>query len=133
MGKILGLDVGDVWTGTALSDETKIIASPYKTIKTSELEQFISSLLKKESLEKIVVGLPKTMRGTESQQTNKTISLKEKFEKKFPDITWILWDERLTSKHAAKVKKTKKKEDKIASHSIAAAFILTSYLEHMIF
>jgi len=43
----------------------------------------------------------------------------------------ILWDERLSSKRAASgTKKIMTKEEKVVSHSIAAAFILDSYLEY---
>ena len=59
---------------------------------------------------------------------SETINLAEKF----PEITWIMWDERLSSKRAqvAKVggKKKKTSEDKLKEHAIAAAFILDLYL-----
>jgi len=127
--KFCALDVGDVWTGTAISDSLGIIARPYKSILTSKLEPFINELLKKESIATIVVGYPKTMRGTQSEQTKKVLAVFTKLEQQFPTVGWKLWDERLTSKRAAALKKTRTKEDKIRSHSIAAAFILSSYLE----
>jgi len=140
--KILALDIGDVWTGTAISDPTATFARPYQTVKTTELEQFLAEKIKIENLEKIVVGHPKTLKGTESEQTKKIKEHKEKLEKKFSSVSWILWDERLTSKMAAKSKKRKSNtsskkirqaqaEDKIKSHSIAAAFILDSYLIYL--
>ncbi len=44
--KILALDLGNSWTGVAISDALKIIARPYKTIATTNL---ISSLFKQNS------------------------------------------------------------------------------------
>ena len=129
--KILALDIGDAWTGTAISDPTATFARPYQTVKTKELEQFLTKKIESESLKQIVVGHPKTLKGTESEQTKKIIAEKENLEKIFPTVVWILWDERLTSKMAAKTKKKKTKEDKIHSHSIAAAFILDSYLIYL--
>jgi RNase H-fold protein (predicted Holliday junction resolvase) len=41
-----------------------------------------------------------------------------------------MWDERLTSKQASKIKSTKTKEDKLRSHAIAAAIFLSTYLEY---
>ena len=126
--KTLALDLGDAWIGTAISDELGITARPLQTVKPPHLVDFLQNLIENEPISTIVVGYPKTMRGTESEQTKKIVVQKEKLQEKFPEIKWILWDERLSSKQASNIKKTKSKEDKIASHSIAAAVILTNYL-----
>ena len=130
---ILALDLGDVWTGTALSDSLGITARPYQTVPTKELEAFLRTTIDKEGVERIVIGWPKTMKGTESAQTKKTVAFKEQLEEIFPQISWVLWDERLTSKQAAALKQVKTKADKIAVHSKAAALILTGYLDHLQF
>jgi putative Holliday junction resolvase len=127
--KILALDIGDVWTGTALSDALGMFAKPYQTAETNKLVSFLSDLFKKESIEKIVIGHPRTMKGTSSEQTKKVEEAKVKLEQKFPEKTFILWDERLSSKRADLLKKATTKEEKIKSHSIAAAFILETYLQ----
>lgn len=127
--KILALDIGDVWTGTALSDALGMFAKPYQTTETKKLHSFLTELFTKEKIEKIVIGYPRTMSGTSSDQTKKVEEAKLKLEEKFPDTSFILWDERLSSKRAQTLKQAKTKEDKIKSHSIAAAFILESYLQ----
>ena len=129
--KILALDMGDVWTGSAISDELGITARPYQTVKSKELIPFLQETIKDESISTVVIGHPKTMRGTESEQTKKIVFEKEQLQKQFPEKQWVLWDERLSSKQAAGIKKTKSKADKIASHSIAAAVILTGYLMYL--
>lgn len=129
--KVLALDIGDKWTGTAISDPLGIIAKPYKTVKTDELRLFLSEVIGSEKIEKIIVGYPRTMRGTESEQTKKVKMMKEELQKEFDLIDWQLWDERLSSKRAQGLKKTFSKEDKIFSHSIAASFILDSYLSFL--
>ena len=58
-------------------------------------------------------------------------SAKEKLEKMFPQVRWQLLDERLSSKQADQLKRAKTKEEKIHSHSIAAAFILKTYLKFL--
>ena len=126
--KILALDLGDAWVGSALSDELGITARPYQTVKAKELIGFITNVISVEPISIIVIGYPKTMGGKDSEQTKKVVAQKESLEQQFPQITWALWDERLSSRQAAGIKKTKTKEDKIASHSIAAAVILTGYL-----
>ena len=129
--KILALDSGDVWTGTALSDPMGIIAKPFKTIKSIQLMEFLTITFQSEKIKEVIVGYPKTMRGTESEQTKKTLELVEQLKKAFPAMHFILWDERLSSKRADELKRgAKSQADKEASHSRAAAFILSSYLEY---
>lgn len=129
--KILALDIGDIWTGSAISDPLGMFARPYKTVETKKIELFLSTVIEKEKIKTIVVGYPKTMRGTQSEQTKKIEEIKEKLEMKFDIVNWKLWDERLSSKRAAHAKKAKTKEEKKESHSIAAAFILDSYLTYL--
>ncbi len=127
--KILALDIGDAWTGTALSDALGMFAKPYQTAQTENLSSFLNDLFAKERIQTIVIGYPRTMRGTSSDQTKKVEDAKIKLEKEFPNKQFLLWDERLSSKRADALKKAHTKEDKIKSHSIAAAFILESYLQ----
>jgi len=129
--KILALDIGDVWTGTAISDPLGIIAKPYKTVTTKALIGALNTINVQEKDSLIVIWWPKTMRGTISEQTKKTEEVAEHLKYAYPNVQWILWDERLSSKRADSLKKLKSKEEKIASHSIAAAFILSSYLESL--
>jgi putative Holliday junction resolvase len=127
--KILALDIGDRWTGVAISDPLGIFPRPYDTVKSHELKFFLDTVTQKEKISTIVVGLPTTLRGTQSEQTKKIIAEKETLEKEYPTVTWILWDERFTSRQAATIKPAKTKEDKLKSHAIAAALILSTYLE----
>lgn len=126
--KVLALDLGDAWVGSAISDSLGITAKPYKTVKLSELTPFLGQTIVDQELSTIIIGYPKTMAGKESEQTKKVLEKKKELEATFPHINWILWDERLSSKQASSTKKIKTKEDKLLSHSIAAAIFLTSYL-----
>jgi putative Holliday junction resolvase len=128
--KILALDIGDRWTGVAISDPLGILPRPYDTTKTTDLIPFLEKTIAKEHIATIIVGLPTTLRGTESEQTKKIIAMTEDLKKHFPTITWDMWDERLTSKQANSIKSIKTKEDKLRSHAIAAAIFLSSYLEY---
>lgn len=129
--KIIGLDLGDQWTGVAISDSLGFFARPLQTVTTADLDPALAELIEKERITIIIVGLPRTMKGTQSEQTNKVISHADQLKKKFPQITWIMWDERLSSKRAQAVKPSRTKEEKLQSHAIAAAFILQSYLDHL--
>ena len=124
----MALDLGDSWVGVALTDPLRFCVKPYKTVGAADLETFLTQVLVQEKVSEVVVGYPKTMQGTESDQTRLVVATKEKLEILFPTIKWVLWDERLTSKQACKIRSPKNKEEKLAQHSIAAAIILESYL-----
>ncbi len=133
MKKALALDLGDAWVGIAISDALGIVARPYTTVASATIKKELKNIFSKEVIGTVVVGYPKTMRGLESAQTRKVVEQKEAFEKEFPQVAWILWDERLSSKRADAVrieqgKKEKSKEEKLLGHARAAAFILDSYL-----
>ena len=128
MNKILALDIGDVWVGTALSDALQILAKPLQTIKADQLIDFIKTITAKEQITTIIIGNPRTLKGTDSQQTKKVAQTTEALKTTFPELSFILWDERLSSKRAESLQKAISKEEKIKSHSRAAAFILDSYL-----
>lgn len=128
--KRLALDIGDVWTGVAISDELGMFARPYKTVKATELISFLRQLLQDEPIGTIVIGYPQTIGGQESEQTRKTLRIKQTLEKEFPGYNFALWDERYTSQQAQELKKVRSKEDKLKIHAIAAAFILDTYLAH---
>jgi putative holliday junction resolvase len=129
--KIVGLDLGDQWTGVALSDASCIIATPYATISARQHVSFLEALLVKESISTVVVGYPQTMRATESDQTRKVVREYERLKSRFPTVSWILIDERYTSKQAAALGKRTDKASRQAVHARAAAFILTLYLDQL--
>ena len=129
--KVMALDLGDAWVGTALTDALRFFSKPYKTVAAADLETFLQDVLRQEKVSIVVVGYPKTMQGNESDQTRLVVSTKEKLENMFPEQTWVLWDERLSSKQARMLKNPKNKEEKLQQHSIAAAIILESYLPYL--
>lgn len=138
--KILSLDLGDKWVGSAITDELCMTCKPYKTVNLKETEKFLKEIIKNENIEKIIVGYPKTNKGLKSEQTLRIMSQQKELENKlkkdgFEKLEWILWDERLSSKRAEKVssKKFKTPKEKQKNHSVAAAFILQSYLDYLAF
>jgi putative holliday junction resolvase len=129
--RIAALDLGDVWVGIAVADPLGIAARPYCTVKAGELVTTIQKLIDQETVRTIVVGDPQTLRGTVSAQTEKVRTYTEKLKALFPDIEWVLWDERLTSKQAARIKPAHSKEEKQSQHAVAAALILSVYLDRL--
>jgi putative Holliday junction resolvase len=132
MARFLSLDIGNVWTGIAQTDILNILVSPLNTIKTLDLNDFIKNKLINDNISKIIIGYPITMHGKDSQQTKFTIDIKDSLKASFPDIEFILWDERLSSYRANTLaKKNNFKANKLSNHSRAAAFILDSYLQYL--
>lgn len=127
--KIAALDLGDKWTGIALSDPSLFFAHPYKTVETKDIVTTIQQMIDHEELTEIVVGYAQTMKGTHSAQTETILVQTEILKKQFLQLRWHLWDERMTSQQAAKLKKAKTKEQKLQRHAIAAAIILQMFLD----
>jgi|GEM_PF-497184 putative holliday junction resolvase len=94
--RFLGIDHGQSKIGLALGDNEANFSLPYKIVKTEEFFNVIHSVLEEESIEEIVLGLPKNLNNEETQQTAIVYDfLKElKEEVKLPIH---LEDERMTS------------------------------------
>lgn len=129
--KLLALDLGDRWVGTAITDASLTVARPYKTVSTEELDGFLTKTIQDEHIKTVIIGHPVTMAGGESAQTFKILAQKEAIEKKFPELQFVLWDERLSSQRASAINPGHSREEKVRSHSLAAAFILDSYLTYL--
>lgn len=134
MSRVLALDLGDVWVGTAISDVLGITCRPFETVKLPDIKIFLEKTINEQGVGTIVVGHPKTMSGTSSDQTKRIESMRAQLEKRFSNVTWVWADERLSSQHAIShqqnVKKQKRsKQSKNEVHSLAAAFILQGYLD----
>ena len=137
--KILALDLGDRWVGSAISDSMGITCKPFQTVELGVLESFLTHIIPQEQIDTVIVGYPKTFSGGQSEQTLKIAKHKETLELKLGivdgrSIAWKLWDERLSSKRAAELHRGEQSpEEKKKGHSVAAAFILQSYLDHLAF
>ena len=134
--RILGIDLGSRTVGMAISDYLEIIATPIGTTRIDEnnLQEALSCVklvVKERQVEKIVLGLPKNMDGSQGFQSSYCKDFKKMLEDELK-IEVIMFDERLTTKMAHSVMlqadmsrdKRKKNVDKIA-----ACIILQSYLD----
>ena len=132
MVKILALDYGQKRIGVAISDELRIIASSLGFIfnkgeKHSFLE--IKNLCQKHDVGKIIVGLPKSLAGGETEQTIKTAvfiaGLKKELAMSVESV-----DERLTTVMAKKyaLAKGRRQRDEDLD-SAAACIFLQDYLD----
>lgn len=133
--RILGLDVGSKTIGVAVSDPLGWTAQGVTTIRREnlgrDLDQ-IDKLMGDYEVERIVVGLPLRMDGTEGTQAGIIQEFVEKLRKRFEMIPVFLWDERLSTAAAertlleADLSRAKRRE---VINQMAAVFILQGYLD----
>ena len=135
--RIMAFDIGDKRVGVAVTDPFNSYAMPldtyFRTGKFAEDIKALAKLAEGEGVGKIVCGLPLNADGTESIQTEKTRRFVEAL-KRETHIPVETEDERYTTREARRDLthlgvSTMKDKRKKAVDSIAAAYILESYLE----
>ena len=132
--RILSIDYGDVRIGLAISDVMQIIAKPYKIIDNKSNEHVMESLdriINEKNIEKIIVGLPLTLKNTFSNQTKKVEEFVSILKNKI-NIPILTYDERLTSIEAKRSlvnQGVKIKDKKGFVDMTAAAIFLQGYLD----
>ena len=101
-GRIMGIDYGRVRIGIALTDLLKTIASPYEVYKSvsrkKDIEYFVK-LIKEKEVDKVVLGLPLNMDGSEGERALKTRAFGDELEKA-SNVPVVYQDERLSSVEA---------------------------------
>lgn len=131
----MAIDYGKKRVGIALTDLLKITAQPYETLIIRKKEQLISAIKKiaeEEDVEKIIVGLPLHMDGSESKAAEVSRSFADELSRVL-SIPVEMWDERLTTVEAERTLIEKanlsrlKRKNKI--DKLAATFLLQSYME----
>ena len=133
--RLIGIDPGGKRIGIAISDENKIVATPYTTIikeNYRDLVDQIKKIVKEYDIDGIVIGNPINMDGTEGPSSQSAKDLAKNLSK---DITEniTLWDERLSSQGAFNLSNdlainSSKKVKKLDENS--AQFILQGILDY---
>jgi putative holliday junction resolvase len=122
--KVLALDYGSARTGVAVSDPTGTLARPLEVVEQAATEAGIARLLelaREQDVERIVVGLPITLRGEHGAQAEETDRFVELL-RAATDLPVESFDERFTTK-LADASGAKAEQD-----AVAAAHLLSSYL-----
>jgi putative Holliday junction resolvase len=122
--KVLALDYGSARTGVAVSDPTGTLARPVGVVERVGTEAGLARLLeviRAENPERIVVGLPLTMRGQRGEQARET----EEFVETLRGATAVpveSFDERFTTDLAEQTPSAASEDARAAAH------LLSSYL-----
>ena len=123
--KVIAIDYGAARTGVAISDATGTLARPLTVVERAASDaglRELAALVSAEGAERIVVGLPLTLRGQRGAQAEET----ERFVERLRAATELpieSFDERFTTALAAG-SDTRAPED-----AVAAAHLLSSYLQ----
>jgi putative Holliday junction resolvase len=134
--RILGLDYGEKRIGVAVSDELGFTAQGLTTVMRKNRRQDllqIAELAKSYNVEKVVVGYPVRLDGTEGIQCEKVNRFIGRLES-FVQMPIIKWDETLTTKTAEEILMTanmRREKRKSIVDKLAAMLILQDYLDDM--
>jgi putative Holliday junction resolvase len=124
---VLALDYGSARCGCAISDPTGTIATPIEPVLRPASKRglaTLAALVAQRKVEKVVVGLPLSLSGGESDQTHETKAFAERLSRRLgPAIAVEMYDERFTTRLASRTPDAYASED-----SRAAAHLLQSWL-----
>lgn len=135
--RLLAIDYGTKKSGIAISDPLKIIAQPLTTIFYDKNNfEFLLNEIKKiiemnKPIEKIILGLPKNIDGTLSNNGKKVMQFKKYMEENNINIKIELFDEKYSTKNSLEVMKQMNltiKKKKLKKDTIAAQKILENYM-----
>jgi putative holliday junction resolvase len=135
MGRILGIDWGEVRIGLALSDETQTLATPLDTLVRRAGKRFpmgrLLELVSGRELVGIVIGLPLTPEGLEEESAVAARTLAEMVARR-TSLPVVLWDERMSTARALRAVReqggtTRGRKGDI--DALAAAVLLQQFLD----
>lgn len=135
MSRILSIDYGKKRTGIAVTDNAQIIANGLTTVPTFQLMKFLKEFFSRETVERVIIGLPTQPNGQPSENQQRVEAFAEKFRKEFPSIPLEYFDERFTSVLAHQailssgIGKKRRENDKGLVDEISACIILQGWME----
>lgn len=133
MGRVLAIDYGRKRCGLAVSDILRICANGLPTVRSCDLMAFLKEYCGRETVDRIIVGKPITMRGEPSESNRYIEPFLKRLQKEMPEMPVERFDERFTSTIAhremaiAGLKKSRREEKSLADKT-AAVIILTDWL-----
>ncbi len=135
-GRVLGLDLGSKTIGIALSDLSRIISSPLKTLKRTKFGRdamALSALMDEHEIQALILGLPMNMDGTEGPRCQATRQFAENLQGKI-DCTIAFWDERWSTQAVTRTlleaDASRARRSELVD-KLAASYILQGALDRM--
>ena len=100
LSPLMGLDLGEKTIGVAVSDATRMIATPLELIRKTKFTEDAARLFKLMDGRKsvgLVIGLPVNMDGTEGPRCQSSRAFGRNLLRLRPELAIAYWDERLSS------------------------------------
>jgi putative Holliday junction resolvase len=131
--RVLGIDVGSVRIGLAVSDETHTVATPVATVPNEPrtLWTRLEREMEDRHVDRVVIGLPRKLDGTEGDAAANARQFAAELQRRTTAAV-ELWDERFTTTIAERsliesgVRRKRRRE---VIDSVAAAVLLQSWLD----
>ncbi len=135
---ILGIDYGEKRIGIARSDELLLLAHPVSVIENhprgrDAVIRKINGLVEEFRITKLVVGMPKTLKGEMGTKAKETLEFVEAL-KKMISCPVVTWDERLSTAQAERqllAVDLSRAKRKVKRDILAAQIILQGYLDYL--
>lgn len=129
--RALGVDVGTVRVGIAISDPDGRVATPLATLSAgNDLLVRLAALAREQLCETVVVGLPKALSGRETESTARARAVADGL--RGLGLNVALWDERLSSVEAERMllrAGVRRAQRKTGRDRVAATIILQGWLD----
>ena len=123
MSRALALDYGSARCGAALSDPTGTLATPIDPVERPGSDAGlarIAELVREREVETVVVGLPLTLAGGESEQTVQARAFAERLAEIVAPVPVRMHDERLTTAQARRAGGSASEDSRAAAHLLQA-------------
>lgn len=135
-GRRLGVDVGSVRVGVALSDPTPVLATPLVTLARdadddTDLAQ-LAELVAENDVVEVVVGLPRTLADRHGAAANAAVDYAERLAERITGVPVRLADERLSTVTASRMlsqRGVKGRKQRAVIDQVAAVEILQGWLD----
>lgn len=134
MGRLMAIDYGRKRCGIAVTDILQISANGLPTVRACDLLVFVKDYCSRESVDRIIVGEPRDMKGNPSESARYIEPFLNSLRKAMPEMEIVRVDERFTSTIAHREMlaggfSKKQRQEKGRADEMAAVIILTSYLD----
>jgi putative Holliday junction resolvase len=117
--RVLALDYGSARCGCALSDPTGELATPIEPVQrpaTRRGLQRLRALVEDRGVERVVVGLPLSLSGEDSEQKRETRAFAGRLEDVLAGVPVELFDERFTTRMAQRTGGSGSEDSRAAAH-----------------
>jgi putative transcription antitermination factor YqgF len=120
--RVLGLDYGSARCGCAVADPTGTIVTPIDTIPRPASRrgmEALTALVAEREVQRVVVGLPLSLSGEDSEQTRETRRFAERLARRLgEEVPVELHDERFTTRIAQRMQGAAPEDSRAAAHML---------------